>query len=102
MRYAWYSLITNGAEILTQEHPIDIPNSPAGNELGPHIEHCFDYLRQAVLCHADLSLEPWVEDDGMTRKPKGSSGWGTLHQCRNWDNVLRWVDIHAYPGNEYQ
>jgi hypothetical protein len=92
MRFSWYSLISNGAKILSE--PIDVPNNPHGEALGPHIEHCFDFLRQALMCHADLALEPWVEDDGITRRPTGSTGWGTLHQCRRWDKVLEWVEGH--------
>lgn len=98
MRFSWYSLIANGPQILSQEDPIDVPNNPHGNKLGPHIEHCFDFLRQALMCHADLALEPWVEDDGVTRKPKGSSGWGTLHQCRNWNKVIEWVEDREFLG----
>lgn len=96
MRFSWYSLIANGVGILTE--PIDIPNNPSHEPLGPHIEHCFDFLRQGLMCNADLALEPFVASDGVTRITKGTSGWGTMHQCRSWDKLLEWVDNHPFPG----
>ncbi|KAH7374104.1 hypothetical protein BKA64DRAFT_688656 [Cadophora sp. MPI-SDFR-AT-0126] len=44
-----------------------------------HVEHCFDYLRQGVLCAGDATLEG--PDEG------GSSltGYGVEHRCRSWD-----------------
>ncbi|PSN59926.1 hypothetical protein BS50DRAFT_507614, partial [Corynespora cassiicola Philippines] len=59
-----------------------------------HVNHCFDYLRQTALCHADATLEPFLEEDGLTIKKGGSSGWGVVHQCRDWAALARWVDQH--------
>lgn len=52
------------------------------NPLQDHVEHCFDYLRQSLMCYGDLTLEwPRTEPDG-TRE--AVDGWGIEHQCRNW------------------
>lgn len=47
-----------------------------------HVEHCFDYLRQAVMCAGDMSLEwPRTESDG---RRFAVDGWGIPHQCKSW------------------
>lgn len=39
------------------------------------------------MCHADLALEPLV-DDGFTQV---SLGWGGVHMCRDWNEVHKAV-----------
>lgn len=47
-----------------------------------HVHHCFDYIRQALMCAGDLTLEwPRTEKDG-TRI--AVDGWGVSHQCKSW------------------
>jgi hypothetical protein len=47
-----------------------------------HVWHCFDYVRQALMCHADLTVEwPRTEEDG---RRLAVDGWGVAHQCKNW------------------
>lgn len=60
-----------------------------------HIEHCFDYIRQVLMCHADLSLEHrWHSPD---EGPDNDSvnGWDVVHQCRDWDAVVSFVEENA-------
>lgn len=46
-----------------------------------HIVHCFDYLRQAIECAADMTIE-WA-DLSDPHDPK-INGWGITHQqCRD-------------------
>ena len=55
----------------------------AGNDnyhSAAHVKHCFDYLRQALMCAADMTLE-------LLRPPQegkipGVHGWGVEHVCR--------------------
>ena len=49
-----------------------------------HVKHCFEYLRQALMCHGDTNLEyrEVKEDTGEI----GTSGW-TLHHCRNYKQL---------------
>jgi hypothetical protein len=59
-----------------------------GNGLG-HISHCFDYLRQSVLCAGDTTLE------GRTYHEDGSEisiGWGSYHDCKDWSQIKEWAD----------
>ncbi|KAJ4370254.1 hypothetical protein N0V86_008991 [Didymella sp. IMI 355093] len=56
-----------------------------------HNDHCFDYLRNAIMCMADTTLEGQIEGqdwDGET----GTDGTGAMHVCRNWDEVVRWAE----------
>lgn len=54
-----------------------------------HVHHCFDYLRQALMCSGDMTVEwPRVESDGSRF---AVDGWGVTHQCKSW------VILFAYP-----
>ncbi|KAM3065613.1 hypothetical protein ACMFMG_011322 [Clarireedia jacksonii] len=55
-------------------------------EVAEHTAHCVDYLRQAIMCNADISLE------GQT--PEGA-GWGAVHQCKDWDALLEWANKNS-------
>lgn len=50
-----------------------------------HIDHCIEYLRQAVMCSGDLTLErpSYIGDTTWTRP----NGWGVKHQCRDLSNL---------------
>ena len=66
--------------------PLDKPKN--ANELFDHYAHCFDYLRQGIICAADSTLE------GLT--PEGGSGWGVIHrQCKDFDRLKEWADQNA-------
>ncbi|QIW99548.1 hypothetical protein AMS68_005066 [Peltaster fructicola] len=49
----------------------------AGREAAQHIQHCFDYLRQSVMCAGDMTLE-WPKQEGTAAKAK-VDGWGVPH-----------------------
>lgn len=58
-----------------------------------HILHCFDYLRQAIRCAGDMTLEwPRTEADG---RRFAVNGWGIQHKCRDWDTMADYVEQHA-------
>ena len=57
-----------------------------------HARHCFDYLRQSLLCLADTNLEPYNYTlDGVT-------GWGRK-TCRDSDAVF--VFSNEWGGGKY-
>ncbi|KAF1988329.1 hypothetical protein K402DRAFT_374200 [Aulographum hederae CBS 113979] len=73
-----------------------------------HIEHCIDQLRQAVMCHGDLTpvtLKPvWV---GGGEKDNERIGDGVLyllgqtermHTCRRWEDIREWVEQRGEEG----
>ena len=54
-----------------------------------HVSHCIEYLRQAILCSADTSLE------GENGPEATSTGWGQKHLCTDYDALTRWADDHG-------
>ncbi|KAI0150788.1 hypothetical protein GGR57DRAFT_514058 [Xylariaceae sp. FL1272] len=55
-----------------------------------HMQHCFDYIRQALMCAADATLEEREESIS------GVKGWGTTHKCRDFEALQRWTSDHRY------
>ena len=52
-----------------------------------HVEHCFEYLRQAVLCSGDLTVEPANPIPGITP----ISGWNVTHQCFDYEFLREYI-----------
>jgi hypothetical protein len=51
-----------------------------------HVQHCFDYVRQALLCAADTNLEIANATTGRT------NGWGFERTCRSYEDVVKWAE----------
>ncbi|KAI0381222.1 hypothetical protein F5Y04DRAFT_281196 [Hypomontagnella monticulosa] len=51
-----------------------------------HIRHCFEYLRQSLICLADSNLEE------LNYTTRGVSGWQTERTCRNFEKLKLWAD----------
>lgn len=58
-----------------------IARSFVGREDMSHVQHCFDYLRQGILCAGDMTLE-WPRQDGPS-SGVAVDGWGVPHQCKS-------------------
>ncbi|KAI1492442.1 hypothetical protein F5X96DRAFT_667795 [Biscogniauxia mediterranea] len=76
-----YSGLTSGHEIPDDHHW--------------HMIHCFDYMRQAIMCSADMALEgletTFPDHNG------GSDGWDSKHVCRDWNQVKSYLEsVRAY------
>ncbi|KAF7883188.1 uncharacterized protein EAF01_011697 [Botrytis porri] len=76
----------------------NLSNSAAQESEKEHTSHCFDYLRQAMMCSADLTIE-WAMEMPDGKPPFTVDGWGITHTCRNWQNVLKWMGEHRSPVN---
>ncbi|KAI1172801.1 hypothetical protein F4777DRAFT_581563 [Nemania sp. FL0916] len=50
-----------------------------------HIRHCIDYLRQSLMCHADMNLEPVNLNLG------GVTGFNSRRKCYDIDKVKEWA-----------
>lgn len=62
-----------------------------------HTLHCLSYLRQLVLCSADVTLEPaFSVIDKRGKKSKGVYGVGVTHECRDW------VEVRQFAENNYE
>lgn len=50
-----------------------------------HIDHCLNYLREVIMCHADLTPMP------MVYMPEGHPKYGPqfsfLRSCRSFDDI---------------
>ncbi|PVH96853.1 hypothetical protein DM02DRAFT_658853 [Periconia macrospinosa] len=66
------------------------PPRPSHALPSAHMQHCFDYIRQALICAADQTLEERDNSVG------GVKGWGTTHQCRNFEALKEWTHKHRY------
>jgi hypothetical protein len=67
-------------------------------EHGPdHIAHCFDYLRQAIMCAADVTLE-WGVQVPPGEQPSTINGWGIPHVCKDWDQAVDWTVEHGFKN----
>lgn len=51
-----------------------------------HLRHCFDYLRQSLVCAADSNLEPVDFELG------GVTGWSFQRTCRDFDRIKDWAE----------
>ncbi|KAL9124977.1 MAG: hypothetical protein Q9217_005756 [Psora testacea] len=50
-----------------------------------HVRHCIDLIRNSLICRPDLTVETKNEELG------GVTGFGTLHQCIDWNAVVAWT-----------
>lgn len=57
-----------------------------------HVSHCFDFVRQALMCGGDTSLE-WPEE---TNGVKIITGAASTHVCRSWDDIWKYAQDHVY------
>ncbi|KIH89330.1 hypothetical protein SPBR_07610 [Sporothrix brasiliensis 5110] len=62
-----------------------------------HMDHCFDYLRQTLLCHGDTTLEGARRvrtATGHETTVRGVDGWGVVHACRDRERIYAFADAH--------
>ncbi|KAH8746326.1 hypothetical protein BGZ57DRAFT_917816 [Hyaloscypha finlandica] len=59
-----------------------------------HTDHCIDVLRQAILCHADVSLFTleWSQDMPMPR-----ADFSHEHTCKDWRRIFEWAGQRSIP-----
>ncbi|PHH75952.1 hypothetical protein CDD80_1914 [Ophiocordyceps camponoti-rufipedis] len=57
--------------------------------------HCWDYLRQTIMCAGDTSLE-WVSPHQS--EPNSTDGWGFQHTCKNFEAIHEWAERHSSGG----
>jgi len=64
-----------------------------------HINHCFDYIRQGIMCAGDMSLEGAIKgtaDLQPTDDLRRINGWGSSHECKNFVSFLVGGDYYQY------
>lgn len=63
-----------------------------------HMMHCFDYLRQSLMCASDETLEI-LQTGPYGTKIASVDGWGTQHQCRDFESLATWTRLHRASGD---
>ncbi|KAH7563687.1 hypothetical protein BM1_00734 [Bipolaris maydis] len=58
-----------------------------------HTRHCFEILRQSVLCHLDMTLEG-AQAPVLT----GTTGFGHARVCQNRQEAIDWMEKNRNPG----
>ncbi|KAI5203521.1 hypothetical protein AUEXF2481DRAFT_1553 [Aureobasidium subglaciale EXF-2481] len=61
-----------------------------------HWYHCLDYLRQALICNADNTIEMCVGD---ASKPI-ATGWNRTHQCKSTKPMWDFFELHKKEFTE--
>ncbi|KAK4148668.1 hypothetical protein C8A00DRAFT_38754 [Chaetomidium leptoderma] len=51
-----------------------------------HTAHCFNYIRQGIMCSADTTLEG---------KTDAGPGEGSVHECTDYDALLKWANDNS-------
>lgn len=60
-----------------------------------HMIHCFDYLRQTIMCSADVALEG--HETTFPDHNGGSDGWDSKHVCKDYSQVKNYLEsVRAY------
>ncbi|KAH6706385.1 hypothetical protein DL95DRAFT_464055 [Leptodontidium sp. 2 PMI_412] len=68
----------------------DLDSRPPGpNQINVHVDHCFDIIRQAIMCQGDMSLYYfyWPETAGRKKKKFPRHVGHNEHVCVNWDKL---------------
>lgn len=55
-----------------------------------HTSHCFNYIRQAILCGLDTTLEGAGDGIGV------ADGSGQTHVCRDRQQSIDWLEAHKF------
>ncbi|KAI1170921.1 hypothetical protein F4777DRAFT_567471 [Nemania sp. FL0916] len=66
-----------------------------------HVEHCLDYIRQGIMCAADLTMIP-VE--WSTKRDRILQITEVTHTCRDFDKIHEWTlarDANAHPKQKW-
>ncbi|PQE18775.1 Tat pathway signal sequence protein [Rutstroemia sp. NJR-2017a WRK4] len=87
LRIGYYAALDGSLEDMQHVHDHNKRPDPH------HLRHCFDYLRQALMCAADTNLEPVDLELG------GVTGWRFERKCRDFEAVKKWAEANRHwPG----
>lgn len=62
-----------------------IVNGPSDDDNPVHASHCFEYLRNSILCNLDMTLEGSMSTDADKDR-------GQPHVCRNREEAIAWIE----------
>ncbi|CAN8102064.1 unnamed protein product [Discula destructiva] len=68
----------------------------SGKRIAPqmegHLPHCFEYLRQSIMCCGDTAIEG--QHTTFPHGILGSDGWDAKHVCKDYDQVYAFLEEH--------
>ncbi|EIM87135.1 uncharacterized protein STEHIDRAFT_96132 [Stereum hirsutum FP-91666 SS1] len=64
-----------------------------------HSDHCLNYLRQTILCNADLTLEEEFPEEGSSDV---GEGLGAKYVCKDWSLVYVYVERNFEEWQEWR
>ncbi|KAM0802769.1 hypothetical protein BDR22DRAFT_93856 [Usnea florida] len=70
------------------------PDSLPFHSTPPHVGHCVDLIRNALVCRPDTTLEFKDKELG------GVTGFGTEHVCVDWNQLVEWVSQWENYGKD--
>lgn len=85
---AYFASLDGSLEELTQVPDRNHRPSPH------HVRHCFEYLRQSLICLADTNLEK------LNYTTRGVSGWQTERTCRNFEGIKSFAEEWGFSRQE--
>ncbi|KAI0397658.1 hypothetical protein F5Y17DRAFT_414126 [Xylariaceae sp. FL0594] len=70
---------------------------PAPGGISDHVDHCFDNIRQALMCHGDLALytNRWIPGRAKPFPEPPSQ-----HICIDWNHMMNWASQRSYQLEE--
>ncbi|KAH8109252.1 hypothetical protein DFH11DRAFT_951021 [Phellopilus nigrolimitatus] len=83
-----------------QQHCLHLFAKALATQSAPnaHLQHCFNYLRQNLLCQADATLEP----PGWTEREFDSERVGGTRECGDWSAVYAFVEDNYWDWMAYR
>ena len=98
LREAYYAMVQGRNASIFAEEGVSDKHLHEARQF--HTAHCFDYLRQSIMCSADMTLE-WAVKPAPGKPRVTVDGWGMTHQCRSFEEARAWVlDHRAPPSHE--
>ncbi|OAQ76521.1 hypothetical protein VFPBJ_08881 [Purpureocillium lilacinum] len=73
----------------------DYYNMTEEKNLGQHIDHCLDNLRQYIMCNADVVIQTF---DWIPNFHRPWPNFRIVHECANWDAIEEWAWAHHFDG----
>lgn len=64
--------------------------SKVPSQIPGHMPHCFEYLRQTIMCTGDTALEG--QHTSFPKSVQGSDGWDAKHVCKDYDAVYEYLE----------
>jgi hypothetical protein len=100
MRKTFFEVLSSKSQRSQSDPKLESPPDLRSfhHEMG-HINHCYDYLRQAIMCSGDMTLEWAIEESDGSRRQV--DGWSIPHrQCKDWTMIWDYmVEHHATNNN---